>query len=146
MNRFKFSITNFKELKGNSAICAFISLSHFVTSEKKYLDEQIVKKKVIVFASKIKKTQNHYHQKQKSITASSKEDRNKDRNIHNQKTQSIICLGAAAGQSTQAHNISGSFFGFGRLFWFVLGMFWWFGLVFFKLFFLVFFVSEAQSL
>lgn len=55
MNRFKFSIANFKELKGNSAICAFISLTHFVTSEKKkYLDEQIVKKKVIVFASKIK--------------------------------------------------------------------------------------------
>lgn len=54
MNRFKFSNIHFLELKRNSAICAFISLSHFVTSGKKYLEEQVVKKKVIVFASKIK--------------------------------------------------------------------------------------------
>lgn len=82
MNRFKFSNIHFLELKRNSAICAFISLSHFVTSGKKYLEEQVVKKKVIVFASKIKnktkltKTTTIITKKKKrSITALSKAEK-----------------------------------------------------------------------
>lgn len=104
-----------------------------------------MKKKVIVFASKIKKFPKPLPPKTK-VNYSPLKRGQKQGIIHNQKTQSIICLGAAAGQCIQAHNISGSFFGFSRLFWFVLGMFWWFGLVFLSFFFLAVFVSEAQSL
>lgn len=52
MNRFELSITNlYKELKRNSAISAFISLAHFMTSGKTARGEQIVKKRVRVVFS-----------------------------------------------------------------------------------------------
>lgn len=84
-----------------------------------------MKKKVIVFASKIKKKPKTHKpspsppKKKKSITALSKAEKHqccwfKHRKKASliTKTQTIIYLGAAAGQCIQAHDISGRFFGF----------------------------------
>lgn len=105
------------------------------------------------------KPTNHHHKKKKkkSITALSKAEKHeccwfkhRKKASFITKIQTIIYLGAAAGQCIQAHDISGRFFGF----WYCFGLFWgffgglfWFG--FFKLsgfFLFVVFVSEAQSL
>lgn len=52
MNRFKLSITNlYEERKRNSAVSAFISLAHFVTSRRTARGEQVVKQRVRVVIS-----------------------------------------------------------------------------------------------
>lgn len=83
MNRFELSITNlYEELKRNSAIPAFISLAHFVTSGRTARGEQVVKKRVRVAVSKKNPTTKENPQnttaakKHQTITALSKASKN----------------------------------------------------------------------